>query len=215
MKNLLIVFVFAFLMTINTNAYGSGFGIRGGLNFSSVSSAKEITLTGIYDGSTITALSDSYTGFHFGIVGYFSLLNVFIQPELLYTQTGQKMSVKHAPVSMDTDFFTNKYSHVSLPVSVGPRFGPLRFGVGPVFSILLDSQQGYDDHLGDNLDFDHNRASMGYHVLLGLKARNFLLDFKYEGSLSRLSDGVSIGGASFDFDTRPRQFILSVGILLN
>ncbi len=201
-------------MTITTNAYGAGFGIRGGLNFSSVSSAKEITLSGDYDGS-ITALKDSYTGFHFGVVGYFSLLNVFIQPELLYSQTGQEMLIQGTHGSNEDEYFTNKFSHISIPVVAGPTFGPLRFGLGPVFSILLDSKQGYSAHMGDALDFDYNRTTLGYQAMLGLKVKNIMLDFKYEGSLSRLSDGVSIGGNSFDFDTRPRQFIFSVGILLN
>lgn len=214
MKKLMIAFVFLSVITINTNAYGSGFGIRGGLNFSSISSDEVLSLSGNY-GGTITALSDNYTGFHFGVVGYFSLLNIFIQPELLYTQTGQKMAIKHMDTSPDIDYFTNKYSHISIPVLAGPRFGPLRFGLGPVFSFLLDSTQGYDLYMEDELDFDHNRATVGYQVLLGLKARNFLIDFKYEGNLSKLSSGVSIGDTSFDFDTRPRQFILSVGILLN
>ncbi len=214
MKKSMIAFVFLLLLSIGMSAYGAGFGIRGGLNFSSISSDKELSLSGKYDG-TITALSDSYTGFHFGVVGYFSLLNIFVQPELLYTQTGQEMAIKHADEGVDVDYFTNKYSHISIPVLAGPKFGPLRFGLGPVFSILLDSTQGYDVHMEDELDFDHNRASVGYQVLLGLKARNFLLDFKYEGNLSKLSSGVRIGDASFDFDTRPRQFILSVGILLN
>ncbi len=214
MKRILIAFVFLTFFIITTNAYGSGFGIRGGLNLTSISSAKEITLPGDYDGR-ITALKDSYTGFHFGVVGYFSLLNVFIQPELLYTQTGQEMAIKHQEADIDVDYFTNKFSHISIPVLAGPRFGPLRFGLGPVFSILLDSQQGYSNFMGDDLDFDYNRAAVGYQAMLGLKVKNFLLDFKYEGNLSKLSDGVSIGDASFDFDTKPRQFIFSVGILLN
>lgn len=213
MKKLLIAFAIFALMTIHTNAYGFGFGVRGGMNFSSVSSAKETILSGDYDGN-LTALKDSYTGFHFGVVGYFSLFSVFVQPELLYTQTGQEMAIMKTQNGTEEEFFTNKYSHISMPVVAGPSFGPLRVGLGPVFSILLDSKMGYT---GDDLefDFDYNRATVGYQAMLGLKLRNFLLDFKYEGSLSRLSDGLSIGDASFDFDTRPRQFILSVGILLN
>ncbi len=211
MKKLLIAFVILVLMIIHTNASGSGFGIKGGLNFSSVSSAKEITLSGDYDGS-ISALKDSYTGFHIGVVGYFSIFNVFIQPELLYTQTGQEMSISRIQNGNEKDFFTNKFSHISMPVVAGLGFGPLRFGLGPVFSILLDSTQSLDV---DDLAFDYNRATVGYQALLGLEFRNILLDFKYEGNLSKLSDGASIGDASFDFDTKPRQFILSVGILLN
>ena len=196
-----------FLLSIS--AYGSGIGIRGGLNFSSLPSTEQLTI----NGATVESLSDSYTGFHFGLVGHLSLFNFFIQPELLYTQTGQRMYVRHIQNDLG-DHFDNTYSHLSIPVIGGTSFGPLRVGVGPVLSILLDSKQGIPNLGEEDLDFQNNSATFGFQAMAGVKIGNIMLDLKYEGSLSRLGDGVTIGGNDLDFDTRPRQFIISLGILV-
>ncbi len=212
MKRLLIkkIIIIAIIVLLFTdNAQGVGIGIRGGLNFSSVPSRTELTLPG--ETGLLEALPDSYTGFHFGVVGYFSLFNLYFQPELLYTQTGQDMRVSIRNGNEITErFYTNTYSHLSIPAIAGVSFGPLRVGLGPVASVLLDTKGGWDD-----IEFDHNKFTIGYQAMAGVKLRNIMLDFKYEGNLSRLGDGVTVGGTPFDFDTRPRQFILSLGILLN
>lgn len=206
-KNFLIISITTILLTTNVRA--AGIGIRGGLNFSSVPSRTELILPD--EKGMIEALPDSYTGFHFGVVGYFSLLNIFFQPELLYTQTGQDMKVSRPEGDETLDrFYTNTYSHLSLPVLAGVKFGPLRVGLGPVASLLIDSKKSWDD-----IEFDHNRFTIGYQALAGVKLGNIMLDFKYEGNLSKLGDSVSVGGVPLDFDTRPRQFILSLGIILN
>ncbi len=206
-SGLLLALILIFF--ISSNAFGSGIGIRGGLNFTSLPSTSQV----VHEGATIESLSDSYTGFHFGLVGHLSLFNFFIQPELLYTQTGQRMYVREMPDDSGEQF-TNTFSHLSIPVIGGTSFGPLRVGVGPVLSILLDSTQGIPNIMGEELDFQNNNATVGFQVMAGVKIGNLLLDLKYEGNLSRLSDGVSIGDTPLDFDTRPRQFIISLGILV-
>ncbi len=206
-KNFLAATIVILLLT--SNAFGAGIGIRGGLNFSSVPSKTELILPN-GDG-VLQTLPDSYTGFHFGVVGYFSLLNIFFQPELLYTQTGQDMMVSFTESDEKIEkYYTNTYSHLSIPALAGVSFGPVRVGLGPVASLLLDSKHGWDDFV-----FDHNRFTIGYQAMAGVKIGNIMLDFKYEGNLSRLGDGVTVGGVPLDFDTRPRQFILSLGIILN
>ncbi len=198
------------VLFISCNAMGSGIGVRGGLNFSSLPSTSQI----VHEGVMIESLSDSYTGFHFGLVGHLSLFNFFIQPELLYTQTGQEMAISFSQNGTEMDVFTNTYSHLSIPVIGGTSFGPLRVGVGPVLSVLLDSKQGIPNVMGEELDFQNNNATVGFQAMAGVKIGNLMLDLKYEGNLSRLGDGISIGDTPFDFDTRPRQFIISLGILV-
>ncbi len=212
MKKILFISILLALMLFTTTAYGSGYGIRAGLNFSSIPSRTEIILPG--DEGIIEALPDSYTGFHIGVFGHFSLLGIFIQPELLYTRTGQEMLAKDATELGDV-YFTNTFSHLSLPVIGGIKLGPLRAGLGPIASVLLNKSQGYSEYKESVLDFDYNRVSIGYQAMVGIKLKNLLLDFKYEGSLSRFGDGVSIGETPLAFDTRPRQFIISLGIMLN
>ncbi len=210
MRNYCLLFTFILILFISPNTFGSGIGVRGGLNFSSLPSTSQIA----HGDATIESLSDSYTGFHFGLVGYISLFNFFIQSELLYTQTGQEMVVSHFSTDLDKDFFTNKYSHLSIPVIGGTSFGPLRLGIGPVVSFLLDSKQGLPHLMGEDLVFQNNNATVGFQAMAGIKIGDLMLDLKYEGSLSQLGDGVSIGETPLEFDTRPRQFIISLGILI-
>ena len=209
MKKSGLLLTFILIALFSTNALGSGIGVRGGLNFSSLPSTSQI----VHEGTTIESLPDSYTGFHFGLVGYLSLLNFFVQPELLYTQTGQEMAVSLADGQV-MDYFSNTYSHLSIPVIGGTSFGPLRVGIGPVLSVLLDSKQGIPNIMGEDLDFQNNNATVGFQAMAGVKIGNLMLDLKYEGNLSRLSDGISIGDTPVDFDTRPRQFIISLGLLI-
>lgn len=209
MKKTSLFITLFLLLFVSISASGTGIGIRGGMNFSSLPKTSQLNI----DGATVETLSDSYTGFHFGLVGHLSILNFFIQPELLYVQTGQEMLIS-MDNSIDSEFFTNKYSHLSIPVLAGTSIGPLRLGAGPVMSFLLDSKQGFSNLMGEDLDFQNNNVTVGFQAMAGIKIGNLMFDLKYEGNLSRLGDGVNVAGTPWDFDTRPRQFIISLGILV-
>ncbi|MCK4699098.1 MAG: hypothetical protein KAT38_02140, partial [Bacteroidales bacterium] len=82
---------------------------------------------------------------------------------------------------------------------------------GPVASIIIDSKAdlietaGYEEKI--------KGASFGYQVGVGLDIINTIsLDVRYEGNLSKLGDGVNIGGNDFEFDSRNPQIIFSLGI---
>lgn len=212
MKKTILFSLTIILILISSQLHALGFGIKGGLNFSSLPSATELTLP---DGANLEALPDSYTGFHVGVVGHLSLLNIFLQPEILYTQTGQEMRVSpEIMLGQDPEFFTHKYSHLTVPVIAGLKFGPLQIGAGPVASFMLDNKLGTSE-LAEGVDFDYNKASFGFQAMAGIKLGNLLLDLKYEGSLSKIGDGISVGAdTDLSFDTRPRQFIISVGFLI-
>lgn len=200
----------------------TGLGIRGGFNFSSIPSSQEVQF-GVngWGDRTIEALSDSYTGYHFGVVGHVSFLGLFIQPEFLFIQTGQEMvtQVQGDPpggtvVSSDPHYFTQEFSHLSVPVVAGLNIGPLRVGIGPVASYMIDSTSGYIPEESNDISFGYNDWTIGYQAMAGLKVGNFLLDLKYEGNLSDFGESIQVGGREFDFDTRPRQFIVSIGLLI-
>lgn len=185
----------------------SGIGIRGGLNFSSMPSGSQFDLGGT---RTIEMLPDSYTGYHFGILATLNLGVIFIQPELLYSATGQMMMLTDNEPGVEAIYFSPEFSHLSLPLIAGFKLGPLRVGVGPVFSYMLERSWG---HL-DDISFTYNDTFAGYQALIGLKIGNLILDFKYEGSLGKFGEGIHVGGQVFEYDNRPNQFILSLGIII-
>lgn len=203
-------FLFVTLMLLSSLVFGQArVGLRGGLHLTSLP-----TKTYETDDYTIESLDDSYSGFHLGIMSQIKIRNFFIQPELLFVQTGNEMRIKNIGQDVEDVFFTQKYSKIDLPVMMGMKYGPLRLGMGPVASFVLDSSSDINKNAGfEDFKEKFNDAVFGYQIGFGLDLSNLILDFKYEGSLSRFGDGVTIGGKPYSFDTRPRTFILSIGLL--
>jgi hypothetical protein len=76
---------------------------------------------------------------------------------------------------------------------------------------MLDQQSALE--AAGNYKEEFNGATWGYQVGVGLDLLNTLtLDAKYEGSLSKLGDQVTIGDKPFDIDNRPNQFVVTVGL---
>lgn len=202
----------ALLLIANVANAQFSLGLRGGLNFTSLPS-KSYQI----NDDKIEALPDYYSGFHVGAVSLIQLDVFFIQPELLFLNTGTQMRYIQSNESPDV-YYIQKFSRLDIPVLFGAKTGSLRVGIGPVASIVLNNSNNLtsSDNFtsDDSLKEKFNRATYGYQIGVGLNVGNLLFDLKYEASLSNLSEEVTIGNASFPFDTRPRQIIFSIGLLL-
>jgi len=158
---------------------------------------------------------DAKLGFHAGVFARLSIAGFYIQPEALYTSAGGRVLLDSLnSVSQVTKNYTlNKFD---VPVMVGAKFANfLRVQAGPVFSMILN-HDAKEDLKGSFAEIgeDWKNATVGYQVGLGLDIGSLILDFKYEGNLSKVSDQINIGGNSFSSDFRNRQLILSLGINL-
>jgi hypothetical protein len=175
-------------------------GVRAGLNVSSIKS-DNVTVNSV----SLESVSNSITGYHFGIVGQIAFFGYYLQPELLFTHMGGQIRVNDGNINQLVD---QKFNRFDIPVIFGRKFGPLRLGLGPVFSTILSAKseltslQGYDD--------DYKKASIGYQLDLGLDILKIGFDVKYEGNLSKLGDGINILGTHRSFDSRAHQFIFGV-----
>lgn len=208
MKRIVFLLATIILLPVVSQAQGFGFGLRGGLNFSSLPSAKSVAT----DEYRYSALADSYTGFHLGVVGQFVFTGFFIQPELLYTRTGLEMRRQVIDATPEQEvYFTQQYDHLNLPILAGAKLGPVKIGAGPVFSLLLGQDNDFPA-IGQWRQ-EMNDVTVGLQLGVGLDLANLILDFKYETSLTAFGDRIEVGDNSFSFDTRPRQFILSIGFL--
>lgn len=198
-KSLLIL---SFLL-ITVSSFGQfKLGVRAGISSSSIKS-DDITSGNV----TLESVSNAKVGYHIGLVSQIKLLGIYIQPELLFSSVGGQVRLKETTTSRLVD---QRFSRIDIPVVVGKTFGPLRLGIGPVFTMVLNSSSELDDF--GAYDDKFKKATMGYQLDLGLDISKIAIDLKYEGSLTKLGDGVTLGGTTHSFDSRPRQIILSVGI---
>ncbi|MFW6227672.1 MAG: porin family protein [Bacteroidota bacterium] len=182
------------------------FGLRGGMNFSRLpSNTYELN----NPETRIKTVNEAYTGFHVGAVAQISLLGVFVMPELLFVSTGHDLLLERE--GQENKFYQQKFSQLDIPVMVVTKIGPVRAGIGPVATILLDSDSG----LADDADYKEkfNSATYGFQLGAGLNLGNLAFDLKYQFGLSDLGDGIEIGENTYDFDTRPRQIIFSIGLM--
>ncbi len=218
MKKLIIILLAVMAFNL-ANAQLLRFGFKGGVSSTNVKFDKT-TLESI---STTEGAKDfaveqgnSKLGMHLGLFGRIQLLGLFIQPELLFTHSQGEVVLKDLSTS-EAYSQTQKFNKIDIPVIVGWKFGPARFGLGPVASFMLSESDGLKDKLSaistEAPDNNFRKATFGYQVGVGLDIlKKITLDVRYEGNLSKLGSGITLGGNDYNFDQRNPQFIFSAGI---
>ncbi len=208
MKNRIIALVILVFCVLGANAQIS-FGIRGGINSSN------INLRDFDGGQYRLEYARGGLGFHIGGMAQIKLLNVFIQPELLFTRTKSDISIATFNsvdvVWNDPEWDEQRFNKIDIPVIVGVKLGPIKLQAGPVATMMLGSKSDLLDDYSIKQEF--SGATIGYQAGVGLELANLLLDVKYEGNLSKLGDGIMIAGTPYNFDQRMNQWILSIGFL--
>ncbi|WP_299781957.1 porin family protein [uncultured Formosa sp.] len=170
---------------------GSGYGIKGGLNYSS---------NGNYISSVGDHIkhSDRNIGFHLGVFAKFGS-KLYFKPELMYTKTSSAYN--------HTDLEIQK---IDLPALVGFRIiGPLSVFAGPSFQYIIDSK--FDDIDYDNIE---EELSMGLNFGFALNIRTIGIDLRYERGFNNNETDFINNNTSNDvkIDSRPDQLILSLSI---
>jgi hypothetical protein len=135
-----ICLAFLLLMTGLSGSYGQSlnFGIKGGPNFSN------------FEGSSANLKSESITSYHVGAFVDLGLSErVAIQPELLYSTVGAKVSIGGT-----VDEFKNKLGYISIPLLTKVYLFPdrLSIDIGPQVSFLLNEKENVN--LGNSNSYD-------------------------------------------------------------
>lgn len=125
-----------------TFAQSLNFGFKGGVNFSD------------FQGSNANLKTESITSYHAGIFAELGLSErVSIQPEILYTTAGAKVSLSGA-----IDEFRNKLGYLSVPLLTKVFLIPDRLSIdlGPQVSLLLNEKENVN--LGKSSSYDFSIA---------------------------------------------------------
>jgi len=156
---------------------------------------------------------DRSFGFQAGVFARLSLGAVYIQPEVLFSNTGGQ-TITRFPDGPDAVLDYN-FNKLDVPILVGVKSGPVRFNVGPVFGVLLDAEATEPvSQVTEDVSEFYREGTFGFQAGVGFDLWNLIIDLKYEGGISQFSKNIRIGGQRFESDQRQNQFILAVGYRL-
>ncbi|WP_299385310.1 outer membrane beta-barrel protein [uncultured Lacinutrix sp.] len=188
-----VIFVLA-IISSSIAQNGSGFGIKGGVNYNA---------NGDYFNS-ISNTSDDPTraiGYHIGIFGKLGD-KIYIKPELVYTKTTSEY---------DTGDFEQK--RIDAPVLVGIKvLGPISVFAGPAFQYILDSDID-NVRIGDI----ENDFTVGLNFGVALNFDSVGIDLRYERGFTDNEATIITNNSTVNIgrlDTRSNQLILSLSIKL-
>jgi hypothetical protein len=147
---------------------GISVGIKGGLNFNKL------------DGTS--SVGENYkgrTGYHFGAFTLIKIGKVGIQPEVLFSKQGSKIS---KPNTQDVDA---NFSYINVPIIVKLyTVAGINLQVGPQFGFLSRAEWNDEDIKGSVKNSDVSLAlGAGWDLPFGLK-----IDARYNLGLTKVDD---------------------------
>jgi len=135
-KHLLFTIILFFFISVNSFAQEMNFGVKAGANFSDYS--------GTLDGFN----TENITSFHGGVFAEFRFARFGIQPEVLYSTQGAKLSDA-------TQEFENRLGYLSIPVLARiyliPNF--ISLDIGPQASFLMNETENVNIANSNTFDF--------------------------------------------------------------
>lgn len=156
------------------------------------------------------AFRDAGFGIHFGAFARVKLGPVYVQPELLYNSFSTEYTLDDlSDPNQAQELLTETYRNLDIPIMIGWKAGMFRIQAGPVGSILLSKTTDLTEI--DTFEEAASNLTFGYQAGVGVDIGKILLDVKYEGSLSKFGDGITIGGQDFTFDGRVSRFVFTLG----
>lgn len=181
------------LCSIAVNAQLLEFGVIGGINI------PNLKMNG---GSQITDITtENGTGYHIGAMARINLVFIYVQPQVLYTNTEAiySLSANNTPNNG-----TYNMQFIDVPVPVALKIGPAGLFAGPVASFAVASPN-------EIFEDSYKSATWGYQVGASIKFLGFLAEVKFEGPFSNQATTAMIGGQEFDLKARQSMVIMSVG----
>jgi hypothetical protein len=206
MKKIACITIF-FTLTFVAQGQFFKLGVRAGVSSSTVTVNDELIIP---SGSDYKLEScDPMLGFHAGLISRITIKKLFVQPELLFSSSGGQ--VKVSDITNGTySIKDQRFNRIDIPVLAGVKTGPLRLEAGPVASFTLTEKSDLFETSGYKEDF--KKATIGFQAGIGFDLfKKLAFDLKYEGSLSKLGSGLTVGSTTYPYDTRTSQWIVSLG----
>lgn len=167
-------------------------GIKGGVNFASLSSSA---------GSTFS--SDNRAGYLGGLWARVGALGFNFQPELYVTGKNVQITDNGTEVKA-------KFTSIDVPLLFGGKIGAFGFGgrfyTGPLVSFAVNKNQSFSTAAGNATSLDYKDQNYAWIFGAGVDIRNISVDLRYEAGLSKQTYGSS--------QTKVSLFSLSLAVPL-
>jgi len=194
----MISLAFACMICIASYAQKFTFGPRVGVSQSKMI-IKQNASNGQYDSG------EGVFGLHAGVFTRFSGSMFYVQPEVLFSATGSKVTFS-SNNNTTKEIREYKYNKIDVPVMFGIRLGAVRFQAGPVASLILKADVKSGDTT-DDVKENYKDTRIGYQAGIGFDISRLILDVKYEGSLGEYTNNI----AGQPTDQRTSAILLSLG----
>lgn len=169
------------------------FGVKGGVNLSSLSN------------SSGTFSSDNRAGYLGGFWARFGALGFNFQPEIYIT--GKNVDINNSNVKIASAKFTS----IDVPLLLGGKIGAFglggRFYAGPLLSFAINKDNNFGTAVSSASRFDYKDSNFAITAGAGIDIRKISIDLRYEAGLTKQNyfDG------STNYKTRVSLFNLSLG----
>ena len=167
-------------------------GIKGGVNFASLSSSAGSTFS--------TANRAGYLG---GLWARVGALGFNFQPELYVTGKNVQITDNGTEVKA-------KFTSIDVPLLFGGKIGAFGFGgrfyTGPLVSFAINKSQSFGTAIGNATSLDYKDQNYAWVFGAGIDIKNISVDLRYEAGLSKQTYGSS--------QTKVSLFNLSLAIPL-
>lgn len=176
----------------------NGFGVKAGIGYNTNGELKE------FFNDTQTIIDDrgkGKTSFNVGIFGKISLGNLYLKPELVYTQTTSEYVLNAQNLKYKSD-------KIDLPILLGVNvFGPLHIFAGPSFQYFINNDLENLNYASIEKDY-----AMGVSFGASMEYEKFGFDIRYERGLTNNEvEFLGINPAyKYRLDTRPEQIIFNL-----
>lgn len=202
-KFLTILVFFTFLLTANAQL---DFGLKAGVNYDFSGDINDLGTNIQSSADDVRHGADSKMGYHAGVWLKAEFLNIFIRPELIYTQIEKEYSI------LTTE--TVKTEKIDIPVVIGTKvLGPVYLFGGPSFQYIMDN-----DFSVTNSEISTKDFTVGLNLGAGVELGNFGLEVRWEKGLTQDDKAeiqTNLGTGNFEIDNRPNQLIFSLNFKLN
>jgi len=209
MKKIAILSIAAVFVAVSANAQLFQYGLKGGVNFSSISMDD---VTGITDGASTYDLvtGESVTGYQVGLMTRVNVAMFFAQPELYFNTTGG--TVEQVVEGGANEMLNVKFNRFDIPLLVGVKLGPARINAGPVGSAVISSVNELKE-ISPDLETLSDGLTWGFQAGIGVDLfKTLTIDLRYEGSLSKYGESFEVAGSPYNLDARPTQYIVALGL---